>query len=63
MLLSGCAMTFAYWNPAFRSQPRLLNPQTGKDLDMTLWYSAEDDRWVALESLTNGGRRLAYRLE
>ena len=23
-------MTYAYWNPAMRSQSRLLNPQTGK---------------------------------
>jgi hypothetical protein len=26
----GCLMTYAYWNPAMRSQTRLLNPQTGK---------------------------------
>ena len=26
----GCLMTYAYWNPAMRSQVRLLNPQTGK---------------------------------
>ena len=26
----GCLMTYAYWNPAVRSQVRLLNPQTGK---------------------------------
>jgi hypothetical protein len=28
--VSGCLMTYAYWNPAMRSQARLLNPQTGK---------------------------------
>jgi len=28
--LSGCLMTYAYWNPALLSQARLLNPQTGK---------------------------------
>ncbi|SEB13745.1 DUF6134 family protein [Variovorax sp. YR216] len=27
--LSGCTMTFAYWNPALRQQTRLLNPQSG----------------------------------
>lgn len=27
--LPGCAMSFAYWNPALRRQARLLNPQTG----------------------------------
>jgi len=26
----GCLMTYAYWNPALRTQSRLLNPQTGK---------------------------------
>jgi hypothetical protein len=28
--LSGCAMSFAYWNPAVRTQTRLLNAQTGQ---------------------------------
>ena len=28
--LTGCVMTFAYWNPAIRTQTRLLNPQTGR---------------------------------
>jgi hypothetical protein len=32
--LSGCVMTFAYWNPEFLDQPRLLNPQTGEYLDV-----------------------------
>jgi len=27
-------MTFAYWNPDFLDQPRLLNPQTGEYLDV-----------------------------
>lgn len=26
----GCVMSFAYWNPAMRSQQRLLNSQTGR---------------------------------
>ena len=28
--VDGCLMTYAYWNPALRTQARLLNPQTGK---------------------------------
>ena len=28
--IDGCLMTFAYWNPAMRTQLRLLNAQTGK---------------------------------
>jgi hypothetical protein len=86
-------MTFAYWNPEFRSQPRLLNAQNGdyldvrikpagrerisvkgepvealryvlqaRDIDITLWYSL-DDQWLALDSTTAGGRRLRYRIE
>lgn len=31
---SGCVMTFAYWNPDFLDQPRLLNPQTGQYLEV-----------------------------
>jgi hypothetical protein len=32
--LPGCVMTFAYWNPEFLDQPRLLNPQTGEYVDV-----------------------------
>lgn len=32
--LTGCVMTFAYWNPDFLEQPRLLNPQTGEYLEV-----------------------------
>jgi hypothetical protein len=32
--LPECVMTFAYWNPGFLEQPRLLNPQTGEYLDV-----------------------------
>ena len=28
--VSGCLMSYAYWDPALRSQTRLLNPQTGR---------------------------------
>lgn len=28
--IEGCAMSFAYWNPAIRQQARLLNAQTGR---------------------------------
>lgn len=31
---SDCVMTFAYWNPRFLEQPRLLNPQTGEFVDV-----------------------------
>jgi len=32
--LPECVMTFAYWNPQFLEQPRLLNPQTGEYVDV-----------------------------
>jgi hypothetical protein len=32
--LPGCVMSFAYWNPAFLQQERLLNTQTGKFHDV-----------------------------
>ena len=32
--LPACVMTFAYWNPGFLEQPRLLNPQTGEYLEV-----------------------------
>jgi len=28
--LEGCVMSFAYWNPKFLEQPRLLDPQSGE---------------------------------
>lgn len=90
--LPQCVMTFAYWNPNFLEQPRLLNPQTGEfvdvtveklgnemlevrgqtvaatrfkltayEIDMTLWYS-QDDEWLALESVAEGGHIIRYEL-
>lgn len=32
--LPECVMTFAYWNPDFLQQDRLLNPQTGEYIDV-----------------------------
>ena len=34
--LPECVMTFAYWNPTFLEQSRLLNPQTGEFVDVTV---------------------------
>ena len=34
--LPACVMTFAYWNPEFLEQSRLLNPQTGEFVDVTV---------------------------
>jgi hypothetical protein len=85
-------MSFAYWNPGFLEQSRLLNPQTGEyvdvsveqleqevldvrgelipalkyrltayEVDLTLWYS-EEDQWLALESIAKGGHVIRYEL-
>ncbi len=37
--LPPCVMTFAYWNPVFLDQPRLLNPQTGQYMDIRVELS------------------------
>ena len=34
--LPECIMSFAYWNPSFLEQPRLLNPQTGEYVDVSV---------------------------
>jgi hypothetical protein len=34
--LPDCVMTFAYWNPEFLEQPRLLNPQTGEYVEISV---------------------------
>jgi len=34
--LPECVMSFAYWNPDFLEQSRLLNPQTGEYVDVTV---------------------------
>jgi len=87
-----CVKTFAYWDPGFLNEARLLNSQTGemievesqfignetmthkgketeakryrllgKNLQIDLWYSS-DDHWLALESLTEGGRIVRYEM-
>jgi len=91
-LLPDCVMSFAYWNPAFLQQNRLINPQTGefldveieamgteelevrgeqvaaerykitgRDIDIMVWYSA-DDEWLGLESVVKNGRIIRYEL-
>ena len=40
--LPDCVMTFAYWNPDFLEQPRLLNPQTGEYVDVRVENLGEE---------------------
>lgn len=44
--LPECIMTFAYWNPSFLQQPRLLNPQTGEYLDVEVEHGGSDQLTV-----------------
>lgn len=40
--VSGCAMTFAYWNPVMLQQTHLINPETGEDVAVTISHTGED---------------------
>lgn len=40
--LPNCVMTFAYWNPEFLEQSRLLNPQTGEYVDVRVEAVGEE---------------------
>lgn len=50
-LLSGCVMSFAYWNPDFLKATRLLNSQTGE-------YQPVSIRPMGMEPLTVAGREV-----
>lgn len=50
-MLPACVMTFAYWNPDFLAQEKLLNPQTGEYLDVQVLKRAE-------EAVQVGGRNV-----
>ncbi len=41
-VLPQCVMSFAYWNPEFLKQKRLLNPQTGEFLDVEVELMGAD---------------------
>ena len=40
--LPACVKSFAYWNPGFLKEPRLLNPQTGEYLDVDVEELGQD---------------------
>lgn len=52
--LARCVMSFAYWNPAFLDQTRLLNTQTGE-------YVAVDIRAVGEEVFSVRGKQMPAR--
>lgn len=57
--LDNCVMTFAYWNPAFLEEERLLNPQTGEFLDVDVEKLDEDT--ISLNGSTI--RAIGYAVE
>ena len=55
MALPSCVMNFAYWDPMILEQERLLNPQTGKYLEIEVSQLGEEpvmvgDREVAADA-------------
>lgn len=56
--LSGCVMSFAYWNPAMLQQLRLLNAQTGEYDQVTI--KALGDESLQVHGATQASRH--YRL-
>lgn len=65
--LPECVMTFAYWNPGFLEQPRLLNPQTGEYLEVEVEELGDDlveidGRAVAARSVRLTARQMDITL-
>jgi len=66
-LLPNCVMTFAYWNPEFLKQKRLLNPQNGEFLDVNVELLGVDElevrgQRVAAERYKVTGRNIELLL-
>ena len=59
--LPECVMTFAYWNPGFLDQARLLNPQTGEYLDVDVTELGDDVVEINGEQIPARSVRLTAR--
>ena len=59
--LGNCVMTFAYWNPEFLQQPRLLNPQSGEYLDVEVERVGQEPIVVRGEEVAASVYRLTAR--
>ena len=65
--LPKCVMSFAYWNPGFLEQARLLNPQTGEYLDVEVQELGSDllridGREIPARSVRLTARKMDIRL-
>ena len=49
--IDDCVMTFAYWNPEFLEQTRLLNSQTGDYVDVSIRPAGEEELTVRGENV------------
>ena len=59
--LPDCVMTFAYWNPRFLEQSRLLNPQTGEYVDVDVQALGPDAIRLSGEKVTADRYRVTAR--
>ncbi len=59
--LPNCVMTFAYWNPAFLDQSRLLNPQTGEYIDVRVDAVGDEILQIRGQDVTATRFRLTAR--
>lgn len=59
--LPRCIMTFAYWNPAFLSEDRLLNPQTGEFLDVDVTELPATEMTVRGKTVEGHGYRVTAK--
>ena len=59
--LGSCVMTFAYWNPAFLEQPRLLNPQSGEYVPVDVEPLGEREVTVRGETVLAPAYRVTAR--
>ena len=59
--LEGCVMTFAYWNPRFLEQPRLLDPQSGEYLPVEVKPLGREELTVRGEAVMASAYRVKAR--
>lgn len=59
--LDGCVMSFAYWNPRFLEQPRLLNPQTGEYLSVDVQPLGREELTVRGEAVVASAYQIKAR--
>lgn len=59
--LDGCVMSFAYWNPRFLEQSRLLDPQTGEYLSVDIQPLGREQLTVRGESVLASAYQIRAR--